>query len=78
MRNGGLAPMGGSGKVVEIDETIIGRVQGAPKKIKQGYHTSWRNVVLTLVERGGGAVQTATVHLAFLPTTTFGASRRWG
>jgi transposase-like protein len=53
MRTGGLAPMGGPGKVVEIDETVIGRVEGAPKKPKQGTHTSWRNVVLTLVERGG-------------------------
>jgi transposase-like protein len=55
MRDGSLAPMGGAGAIVEIDETIIGRVQGAPKRIKRGHHTSWRNVVLTLVERGGSA-----------------------
>ena len=54
MRDGTLAPMGGGGKVVEADETVIGRQQGAPKHIKQG---GWhhRNVVLTLVERGGSA-----------------------
>lgn len=54
MRDGTLSPMGGSGKVVEIDETIIGKVQGAPKRIKRG-GTQYRNIVLTLVERGGSA-----------------------
>jgi transposase-like protein len=51
MRDGSLAPMGGSGKVVEADETYIGRLQGQPAK--GGSHT--KNIVLTLVERGGGA-----------------------
>jgi transposase-like protein len=55
LRTGGLAPMGGSGKTVEIDETIQGRVEGAPKKVPHGQHTNWRNVILTLVERGGSA-----------------------
>jgi transposase-like protein len=54
MRDGTLAPMGGSGSVVEIDETIIGKVEGAPKHIAQG-GTQFRNVVLTLVQRGGSA-----------------------
>jgi transposase-like protein len=54
MRDGALAPMGGFGKIVEIDETIIGKVQGAPKHIKRG-GTQYRNIVLTLVERGGSA-----------------------
>jgi transposase-like protein len=54
MRDGTLAPMGGAGQTVEIDETIIGKVEGAPKRVKLG-GTQWRNVVLTLVTRGGSA-----------------------
>jgi hypothetical protein len=53
-RTGGLAPMGGTNKVVEIDETVIGRVEGAPKHPKKGTHTSWRNVVLALRWRNQG------------------------
>lgn len=52
MRDGSLAPMGGSGKVVEVDETFIGRLEGQPKG-KNGF--AHKNVVLTLVERGGSA-----------------------
>jgi transposase-like protein len=33
MRTGGLAPMGGSGKVAETDETLPGRVEGAPQTV---------------------------------------------
>jgi transposase-like protein len=55
MRTGGLAPMGGSGKIVEIDETLQGRVEGAPRTIRWGQHHNWRNCVLTLVERDGEA-----------------------
>jgi transposase-like protein len=51
MRDGSLAPMGGSGKVVESDETYIGRLQG--QRAKGGPAT--KNIVLTLVERGGSA-----------------------
>jgi transposase-like protein len=51
LRTGGLAPMGGSGKVVESDETYIGRLAG--QRAKGG--TSTKNIVLTLVERGGSA-----------------------
>jgi hypothetical protein len=54
MRTGGLAPMGGPGKTIEVDETMIGKLEGAPKRIRQGAW-SCRNVVLTLVERGGSA-----------------------
>jgi transposase-like protein len=51
MREGGLAPMGGGGSIVEIDETFIGRKDGF--EVKQG---AWhKNAVLTLVERGGSA-----------------------
>ena len=50
MRAGGLAPMGGDGEIVEIDETFIGRKEGTPKA-KAGF--GHKNVVLSLVERGG-------------------------
>jgi transposase-like protein len=45
-------PMGGEGKTVEVDETYIGRVKGVPKSRGGSSH---KNVVLTLVERGGSA-----------------------
>ena len=51
MRDGSLAPKGGAGGIVEIDETYIGRKEGA--EIRQG--AGHKNVVLTLVERGGSA-----------------------
>jgi transposase-like protein len=56
MRVGGLAPLGGGGGTVEVDETVFGRVQGAPKSTqKMGGRSGFRNVALTLVERGGSA-----------------------
>ena len=51
MRLGGLSPMGGGGGIVEADETYIGRLEGVPKT-RGGAH---KNIVLTLVERGGPA-----------------------
>jgi transposase-like protein len=48
----GLPPMGGTGKFVEVDETYIGRLQGQPKRRAGGAH---KNMVMTLVERGGSA-----------------------
>ncbi|MFZ1965244.1 MAG: IS1595 family transposase [Roseiarcus sp.] len=50
MRTGGLAPMGGAGSIIEIDETFIGRKEGV-EKAKAGY--GHKNAVLSLVERGG-------------------------
>jgi len=52
MRQANPAPMGGSGKTVEVDETFIGTQEGQPKR-----KTGWghKNIVLTLVERGGPA-----------------------
>jgi hypothetical protein len=47
--------MGGAGAVVEIDETVTGRLEGAPKQTYQGYGQQWRNTVMTLVTRGGTA-----------------------
>src|SRR5207248_2528026 len=52
MRDGTLAPMGGAGGIVEVDETFIGRIQGQPKARGGNAH---KNTVLTLVERGGSA-----------------------
>ncbi len=54
MRVVGVEPMGGAGEVVEIDETLMGKVEGAPKKLRTGGSQN-RNIVLTLVERGGRA-----------------------
>jgi transposase-like protein len=53
MRLGGLSPMGGGGKAVEVDETFYGHLEGQPKKGRRAW--SNKNVVLTLVERGGSA-----------------------
>jgi transposase-like protein len=51
MRTGPLAPMGGSGSIVEVDETFIGLKEG--EEVRRG---AWhKNAVLTLVERGGEA-----------------------
>jgi transposase-like protein len=52
MRDGGLAPMGGAGGVVEVDETFIGKREGFEAKPGWVRH---KNTVLTLVERGGSA-----------------------
>lgn len=52
MRTGGLGPMGGGGQIVEVDETVIGRLEGVPKQTAGYAH---KNIVLTLVERGGSA-----------------------
>lgn len=51
MRDGTLAPMGGAGSVVEIDETYVGRDH--TKEKKSG--TAHKFAVLTLVERNGRA-----------------------
>lgn len=58
MRSDDFSPMGGAGKAVEVDETYIGRLTGMPKQdYKKGNRgaSSHKNVVLTLVERGGRA-----------------------
>ncbi len=54
MQTLGMEPMGGAGQVVEIDETVIGFQEGHNKKSKRS-GPQFRNVVLTLVERGGSA-----------------------
>src|SRR4051794_33579309 len=64
MRSGELAPMGGAGGIVEIDETFIGQKKDMPKH--RGY--AHKHAVLTLVERGGSLRSfhvegTAAAHL---------------
>jgi transposase-like protein len=51
MRSGDLAPFGGAGGVVEVDETFIGRKAGFPKA-KRAYHHKMK--VLALVDRETG------------------------
>jgi transposase-like protein len=61
MRESNLAPMGGAGEIVEIDETWQGFVDGMSKKKlrqippKQRFGSGYRNVVMTLVTRDGSA-----------------------
>jgi transposase-like protein len=52
MREGGLAPMGGAGSIVEVDETFFGHKQGV--EVRRGW-VRHKSAVLTLVERGGSA-----------------------
>src|SRR5215217_6495904 len=47
MRSGDLAPMGGAGGIVEVDETFIGREPGKP--VRRAFHHKMK--VLTLVDR---------------------------
>lgn len=47
MRSGELAPMGGTGGIVEADETFIGREPGKPKK--RAFHHKMK--VLSLIDR---------------------------
>jgi transposase-like protein len=49
MRDGKLGPLGGEGKIVEADETYIGKKKGF-KVVTGGYH---KMKVMSLVERGG-------------------------
>jgi transposase-like protein len=51
MRSDDFSPMGGSGGIIEIDETFFGRKQGAIKARAWAH----KNVVLTLVSRRGSA-----------------------
>jgi transposase-like protein len=51
MRTGGLAPLGGAGGIVEVDETFIGKKKGMPKR--RGY--AHKHTVLTLIDREGSA-----------------------
>jgi transposase-like protein len=51
MRPDDVAPMGGTGAIVEADETFYGQVEGEPKRRGTGH----KHVILTLVQRRGSA-----------------------
>jgi hypothetical protein len=59
MRTGGLSPMGGMGGTVEVDETYIGKIDAYKadeiKTLSGPMKSALKNIVLTLVERGGSA-----------------------
>ena len=57
MRSGDLAPFGSGGGIVEVDETFIGRIKGAPKK--RAFHHKMK--VLALVDRETGRARTMVV-----------------
>ena len=57
MRSGDLAPFGGEGGIVEVDETFIGRIKGAPKK--RAFHHKMK--VLALIDRDSGKARTMVV-----------------
>ena len=65
MRSGDLAPFGtGGGGIVEVDETFIGRVKGAP--VKRAYHHKMK--VLALIDRDSGTARTMVVDAATAAT----------
>lgn len=57
MVSGDLSAFGGGGGIVEVDETFIGRVKGAPKK--RAFHHKMK--VLALVDRNTGKARTMVV-----------------
>src|SRR5918911_285502 len=57
MRTGELAPFGGDGGTVEVDETFIGREPGVP--VKRGYQHKMK--VLSLVDREKGKAQSVVI-----------------
>jgi transposase-like protein len=77
MRDDKASPLGGSGKIVEADETYYGKQEKphvAPKRkgrpyLKGGTGPAGKRAVVALVERGG-SVRTFHVAVADLPTVT--------
>jgi transposase-like protein len=62
MRSGDLAPMGGDGGIVEIDETFIGNDRGVkPKGEKKGRGYAHKHKVLSLIDRGTGQARSMVV-----------------
>lgn len=54
MRQGTLSPMGGGGKIVEVDETYVGKKKSA-KRFSKPHRKDQKMTVLTLVDREGDA-----------------------
>lgn len=62
MKSGDLAPMGGFGSVVEVDETFIGHDKTVkPKYQKKGRGYAHKHKVLSLVDRETGQVRSMVV-----------------
>ena len=57
MRSGDLAPFGGEGGIVEVDETFIGREPG--KEVKRAFHHKMK--VLTLGDRTTGQARSVVI-----------------
>jgi transposase-like protein len=57
LRSGDLAPFGSGGGIVEVDETFIGRIKGAPKK--RAFHHKMK--VLALIDRDTRTARTMVV-----------------
>lgn len=58
MRAGKLAPLGGNGGAVEVDETFIGRKKG--REVRHGYEHKYK--VLALVDRESGQARSMVVN----------------
>jgi len=62
MRSGSLAPMGGDGGIVEVDETFIGHDQTIkPKGDKRGRGYHHKHKILSLVDRTTGRARSIVV-----------------
>lgn len=62
MRSGDLAPMGGGGGIVEIDETFIGNDRTKkPRGVKKGRGYAHKHKVLSLVDRTTGRANSFVV-----------------
>src|SRR6056297_1018297 len=62
MRSGDLAPMGGNGGVVEVDETFIGNDRTKkPHGVKKGRGYAHKHKVLSLVDRTSGRAKSFVV-----------------
>lgn len=57
MRDGELAPFGGNGGIVEVDETFIGKLKGVEKR--RAFHHKMK--VLALVDRDSGKARTMVI-----------------
>ena len=57
LRSGDLAPFGSGGGIVEVDETFIGRIKGAP--VKRSFHHKMK--VLALIDRDTATARTMVV-----------------
>ena len=78
MRDGGLAPLGGEGKIVEADETYHGKIaaptpaaarSGRPSHEGRQVGPAGKRAIVGLVERGG---QVRTFHVAVADKATVG------